>query len=67
MNTKPLFVYSRVARLAGSRPLKEAQTQMFPGAVGIDLAKALDNAFAHLRESDCLIAAFAEQRRKTPA
>lgn len=23
---------------------------MFPGAVGIDLAKALDNAFAHLRE-----------------
>jgi hypothetical protein len=62
MNTKPLFVYSRVARLAGSRPLKEAQTQMFP-----DLAKALDNAFAHLRESDCLIAAFAEQRRKTPA
>jgi carboxyl-terminal processing protease len=28
---------------------------MFPGAVGIDLAKALDNAFAHLRESTRLI------------
>src|SRR6266436_10321842 len=28
---------------------------MFPGAVGIDLAKALDNAFAHLRESNRLI------------
>ena len=27
----------------------------FPGAVGIDLAKALDNAFAHLRESSRLI------------
>ena len=29
---------------------------MFPGAVGIDLAHALDNAFAHLRESNRLIA-----------
>jgi C-terminal processing protease CtpA/Prc len=28
---------------------------MFPGAVGIDLAHALDNAFAHLRESTRLI------------
>jgi carboxyl-terminal processing protease len=28
---------------------------MFPGAVGIDLAKALDNAIAHLRESTRLI------------
>lgn len=28
---------------------------MFPGAVGIDLAKALDNAVAHLRESTRLI------------
>jgi C-terminal processing protease CtpA/Prc len=28
---------------------------MFPGVVGIDLAKALDNAFAHLRESTRLI------------
>lgn len=28
---------------------------MFPGAVGIDLAHALDNAFAHLRESTKLI------------
>jgi carboxyl-terminal processing protease len=28
---------------------------MFPGAVGIDLAKALDNAFAHLKESNRLI------------
>jgi len=28
---------------------------MFPGAVGIDLAKALDNAFAHLRGSNRLI------------
>ena len=28
---------------------------MFPGAVGIDLAKALDNALAHLRESTRLI------------
>jgi len=24
MNTKPLFVYSRIAQLAGSRPRKEA-------------------------------------------
>jgi carboxyl-terminal processing protease len=28
---------------------------MFPGAVGIDLAKALDNSFAYLRESNRLI------------
>jgi carboxyl-terminal processing protease len=28
---------------------------MFPGAVGIDLAKAFDNSFAHLRESNRLI------------
>lgn len=28
---------------------------MFPGVVGIDLAKALDNAFAHLKESTRLI------------
>ena len=31
------------------------KVSMFPGAVGIDLAKALDNAFAHLRESNRLI------------